>query len=58
VSSVLAKYGLTAADWGTVGGYWSEQINKDFTIAAKMGDLMTKFNQEFATAKAGDDIQF
>jgi hypothetical protein len=57
-NSVLKKYGITAADWGSIGMHWSSKINSDFTLAMRMGDLMAKYTAEFSTPGAGDDINF
>jgi|GEM_PF-630558 len=57
-NAVLKQYGLTAADWGMIGGHWAPQMGSNLELAMKMSPLMEKYNAEFATAKAGDDINF
>ncbi|WP_103071186.1 DUF6620 family protein [Aquimarina sediminis] len=57
-SSILQEYGLTVTDWSYAGAHWSPKMATDTRIALKMGELMEKYNSEFATAKAGDDIDF
>lgn len=57
-NAVLKQYGLTAADWGMIGGHWAPQMGSNLDLAMKMSPLMEKYNAEFATAKAGDDINF
>ncbi len=57
-AAILKKYGLTPADWGTVGGHWSGKMMIDFTLATRMADLMAKYGAEFAKPGAGDDISF
>jgi hypothetical protein len=57
-NSVLKQYGITASDWGVIGGHWSGQMTTNLELALKMSPLMEKYNAEFATAKAGDDISF
>ncbi len=57
-NAVLKQYGLTAADWGMIGCHWAPQMGSNLELAMKMSPLMEKYNTEFATAKAGDDISF
>lgn len=57
-NSVLQQYGLTAADWGTIGMHWAPQLGGNLEVAMKMSALMDKYNAQFAGAKAGFDIEF
>ena len=58
-NAVLAHYKMTAADWGTVGGYWSRKFNANaMEYFDRYNTLTAKYTQEFATAKAGSDIEF
>lgn len=57
-ASILQQYGLTVTDWSTVGMHWVTKMATDTRMALKMGELMEKYNAEFASAKVGDDIDF
>lgn len=57
-NSILQQYGLTAADWGTIGMHWAPQLGGNLEVAMKMSALMDKYNAQFAGAKAGSDIEF
>ncbi|WP_298548325.1 DUF6620 family protein [uncultured Aquimarina sp.] len=57
-ASILNEYGLNVTDWSSVGAHWSTKMATDTRMALKMGELMEKYNAEFATAGAGDDIDF
>ncbi|WP_027393772.1 DUF6620 family protein [Aquimarina latercula] len=57
-ASILGEYGLSVTDWSSVGAQWSTKMATDTRMALKMGELMEKYNSEFATAGAGDDIDF
>lgn len=57
---VLASYGLNAADWGTVGIYWSNKMMGDATVGTKFSELYNKYTEQLsaATPKIADDIDF
>jgi hypothetical protein len=57
---VLASYGLNAADWGTVGIYWSNKMMGDATVGTKFGELYNQYTEQFSAAapKVADDIDF
>jgi hypothetical protein len=58
-NALLAQYKLKAADWGTIGGYWAQKMNSNpMEYLEKYQVLMAKYTQEFATAKAGADVEF
>ncbi|MHA7060026.1 DUF6620 family protein [Aquimarina sp. M1] len=57
-ASILNEYGLSVTDWSTVGAQWATKMATDTRMALKMGELMEKYNTEFASATAGDDIDF
>ncbi len=57
-ASILQEYGLTVTDWSSVGAHWAPKMATDTRLAVKMGELMEKYNTEFASVKAGDDIDF
>jgi hypothetical protein len=57
-ASILQEYGLTVTDWSSVGMHWAPKMATDTRMALKMGELMEKYNAEFASVKAGDDIDF
>lgn len=58
-AAVLKSYKLTPAEWGTIGGWWSQKFNAN---AMKMiGDynrLSEKYKAKFATGFAADSIEF
>ena len=59
VNTVLAKYKLNAADWGTVGGYWALKMNSNpQEYLEKYTRLSAKYAAEFASGSAGSDIEF
>ncbi|MFM9837157.1 MAG: hypothetical protein ACKVOQ_02770, partial [Cyclobacteriaceae bacterium] len=57
---VLASYGLNAADWGTVGIYWSNKMMGDATVGTTFGTLYNQYTEQFSAAapKVADDINF
>jgi hypothetical protein len=57
---VLASYGLNAADWGTVGIYWSNKMMSDATVGTKFSELYNQYTEQFSAAapKVADDIDF
>lgn len=57
---VLASYGLNAADWGTVGMYWSNKMMGDATVGTKFSELYNTYTEQFnaAAPKVADDIDF
>lgn len=57
-SSVLAKYGMTAADWGTVGGWWMQKMMTDMKIAQEYERLCNLYKEKFASGSANADIEF
>lgn len=59
-NAVLAGYGLNAADWGTVGGYWTNKMMTDMNIGIRFGELLAKYEAQFAaqTPSASADIDF
>lgn len=57
-AAILSQYGLTAADFGTVGGYWGTKMATDMSLVEKYSRLSDKYREQFATAKAGSDIDF
>lgn len=57
-ASILKEYGLTVIDWSAAGAHWSPKMATDTRLAMKMGELMEKYNTEFATTSAAEDIDF
>jgi hypothetical protein len=58
-NAVLKQYQLTAADWGTVGGYWALKMNSNpMEYLEKYSTLSAKYSQQFAAGGAGSDIEF
>jgi hypothetical protein len=57
---VLASYGLNAADWGTVGIYWSNKMMSDAMVGTSFSELYNKYTEQFSAAapKVADDIDF
>ncbi|WP_378183420.1 DUF6620 family protein [Aquimarina sp. SS2-1] len=56
--SILNEYGLNVTDWSSIGAQWTTKMATDTRLALQMGELMEKYNAEFASATAGDDIDF
>ncbi len=48
-ATVLKSYGLTPADWGTAGGWWSQKFNANaMKLIGQYNELSTKFKAKFA----------
>jgi hypothetical protein len=54
---VLESYGINAADYGTVGIYWSSKMMNDPSIGIKFSELTSKYEKKFS-ADAGNDLTF
>lgn len=58
-NAVLAQYKMTAADWGTVGGYWAQKMSSNpAEYLDKYQVLSAKYAQQFAAGGAGSDVEF
>ncbi|MHB8872767.1 MAG: DUF6620 family protein [Myxococcaceae bacterium] len=58
-NALLKQYKMTAADWGTAGGYWALKMGSNpMEYLEKFQVLSAKYAQAFATGQAGSDIDF
>ena len=59
---VLKDFGMTVSDYSNVSSYWSGKMMSDFSLAAKMSQLMEEFKKKYESMQGGsasnDDIQF
>ncbi|MGB5069367.1 MAG: hypothetical protein WBO28_00315, partial [Flavobacteriales bacterium] len=58
---VLKDFGMTVADYSNVSSYWSGKMMSDFSLAAKMSQLMEEFKKKYESMQGSggnDDIQF
>jgi len=55
---VLESYGINAADYATVGYYWTSKMMNDYSIGTKFSELTTKYEKKFKATGAHDDISF
>lgn len=59
VIAVCESYGINAADYGTVGMYWSSKMASDMDVANQFSKLHAKYEAKFnSQPKATDDISF
>jgi len=47
------QFGMTALDWSNISQYWSAKFMADYRIAARYGDLMTHYTQQYMAAGGG-----
>jgi hypothetical protein len=58
-AAVLKSYKLTPAEWGTVGGWWSQKFNANaMKMIADYNRISEKYREKFATGFAADSIEF
>lgn len=58
-AAVLKQYNMNAADWGTIGGYWSQKMNSNpQQYLEQYQTFMAKYTAQFASGGAGSDIDF
>jgi len=58
-AKVLQSYGLTPAQWGTVGGWWSQKFNANaMKLIADYNRLSEKYKAKFAAGFSADSISF
>ncbi|HQY51860.1 MAG TPA: hypothetical protein PLD63_05770 [Ignavibacteria bacterium] len=60
---VLKDFGMTVADYSNVSSYWSGKMMSDFSLAAKMSQLMEEYKKKYESMQgsgtgANDDIEF
>ena len=59
VIAVAESYGINAADYGTVGMYWSSKMASDPKVADEFSKLYAKYEAKFNTEpSAADEISF
>jgi hypothetical protein len=59
VIAVAESYGINAADYGTVGMYWSSKMATDMNVADQFNKLYAKYEAKFnSQPKAEDEISF
>jgi len=47
------QFGMNALDWSNISQYWSAQFMADYRIAARYGDLMTHYTQQYMAQGGG-----
>lgn len=47
------QFGMNALDWSNISQYWSAKFMSDYRIAARYGDLMTHYTQQYMAAGGG-----
>ena len=58
-NSVLAEYRMSAADWGTAGGFWAMKMNSNpMQYLELYQQLSTKYAQAFAAGGGGRKVEF
>jgi len=58
-ASILQSYGLTPAQWGTIGGWWSQKFNANaMKLIADYNRLSAKYQAKFAAGFSADSIEF
>jgi hypothetical protein len=58
-SAILKSYKMTPADWGTVGGWWSQHFNANaMKLMGEYNRLSKKYQDKFASGFSADDIDF
>lgn len=56
-STILSQYNMNPADWGTVGGYWSQKMNSNpMQYIGDYQKFQEKYSQQFAAG--GSDLEF
>ncbi len=59
VIQVAESYGINAADYGTVGLYWSSKMASDMNVANQFSTLYSTYEAKFnPQPKAEDEISF
>jgi len=58
-STVLTSYGMTPADWGMAGGWWSQHFNANaMKLLPEYNRLSDKYKAKFAKGFSADSIDF
>ncbi len=60
-NQVLAQFGMNAADWGTVSGWWSQKFTAhayDQGFLDRYNKLQAEFEAKYAAGDADSDIEF
>jgi hypothetical protein len=55
VIQVAESYGINAADYGTVGLYWSSRMASDMEVANQFSKLYAKYEAQFNPQPASED---
>ncbi len=54
VNAMLAQqFGMNALDWSNISQYWSAKFMSDYRIAARYGDLLTHYTEQYMAAGGG-----
>lgn len=58
-AAVLQSYGMSPADWGRVGGWWSQKFNANaMKMINEYNRLSEKYREKFASGFSADKIDF
>lgn len=58
-AAILASFGMTPADWGTVGGYWAQKFGANaMAMLDDYNRLTEKYRAKYASAGAADDVEY
>ncbi len=58
-ATVLKSYGMTPADWGTIGGWWSQKFNANaMKMIGQYNELSGKYKEKFSAGFSADKIEF
>jgi hypothetical protein len=56
-AAVLQSYGMTPADWGRAGGWWSQRFNANaMTMIGEYNRLSSKYKERFSSGFSADKI--
>jgi hypothetical protein len=57
VNALLKQvFNMNAADWGSLGAYWSQKIAADYTLALKIDELQNHYKPKYSGGGADDDL--
>jgi hypothetical protein len=58
-AAILKSYGMTPADWGRVGGWWSQKFTANaMTMINEYNRLSQKYKEKFSRGFSADKIDF
>ncbi len=53
VNAMLSQqFGMNALDWSNISQYWSAKFMEDYRIAARYGDLLTHYTEQYTVRSA------